>query len=228
MTEREWLECEDVQELLDYLVGRASNRKFRLFGCACCRRVWNSLADERSRNAVAIAERYADGLATDDEIEAVRKSTAACQTENALRPGSSAEQSWAFGAAAAVLFATPFWKPNAASQGAKGAAWAAAEAAWRGNAAIGPGEEASSQLNLFRDIFENPYRPKWMASQGLTSTIVSLAQAIYDHRRFADLLILADALEEAGCTDPDVLDHCRQPGVHSKGCWVLDLVLGKE
>jgi hypothetical protein len=60
MTEQEWLECDDIHAFLDYLVGRASNRKFRLFGCACCRRIWNLMVDERSRNAVSVAERYSD------------------------------------------------------------------------------------------------------------------------------------------------------------------------
>jgi hypothetical protein len=55
-----------------------------------------------------------------------------------------------------------------------------------------------------------------------------LAQVIYDERRFADLPILADALEEAGCTNTDILDHCRLPGEHVRGCWVVDLILRKE
>jgi hypothetical protein len=55
-----------------------------------------------------------------------------------------------------------------------------------------------------------------------------MAQAIYNDRRFSDLPILADALEEAGCTDPDILTHCRGPGPHVRGCWVIDLLLGKE
>ena len=60
------------------------------------------------------------------------------------------------------------------------------------------------------------------------ATVVRLAQRIYYERRFADLPILADALEEAGCTNADILDHCRRPGPHVRGCWVVDLVLGKD
>jgi hypothetical protein len=65
--------------------------------------------------------------------------------------------------------------------------------------------------------------PAW-----LTSTVKQLAQSIYDEKAFERLPILADALEDAGCTSEDILNHCRQPGEHVRGCWVVDLVLGKE
>jgi hypothetical protein len=54
-----------------------------------------------------------------------------------------------------------------------------------------------------------------------------LAQAIDDERAFDRLPILADALEDAGCTDADLLNHCRGPGLHVMGCWVVDMLLGK-
>jgi hypothetical protein len=86
-------------------------------------------------------------------------------------------------------------------------------------------------VSAIRDIFGNPFRPvavdpDWLTWNG--GTVPKLAQAIYDQRRFQDLPILADALEEAGCTNADILNHCRQPGEHVRGCWVVDLVLGKE
>jgi hypothetical protein len=228
MTEREWLECDDIPKLLEYLVGRASSRKFRLFGCACCRRIWHLMVDERSRVAVTVAERYEDGLATEEEMEAARKEMAACRTETALRPGSPAVDSWAFGAAEAVLFETPSWNPGAASRGAFTAAWTAAEAAWRANGEGGPQPEARRQLPLLRDIFENPYRPGWADPAWLTPQVVGVAKTIYDERRFNDLPILADALEDSGCTNEEILLHCRQPGEHIRGCWLLDLVLERE
>jgi hypothetical protein len=63
--------------------------------------------------------------------------------------------------------------------------------------------------------------------QESTISLVKPARCIYSERRFADLPGLADALEEAGCTNEDVLAHCRQPGEHARGCWVLDLMLRK-
>jgi hypothetical protein len=81
--------------------------------------------------------------------------------------------------------------------------------------------------SLIRDLFVLPGRnfsgdPGWRSSR-----VKSVAQTIYEERRFEDLPILADALEEAGCTNAELLDHCRQPGEHVRGCWVVDLILDK-
>ncbi|MBL8793030.1 MAG: hypothetical protein JNM56_03935 [Planctomycetia bacterium] len=85
-----------------------------------------------------------------------------------------------------------------------------------------------TQCNLIRDLFGNPFRPVSVHPAWLTSTVTSLAQGIYDERTFDCLPILADALEDAGCDNADILNHCRQPGEHVRGCWVLDLLLAKE
>jgi len=82
---------------------------------------------------------------------------------------------------------------------------------------------------LFRDIFGPlPFRRSVLLPAWLTANVTNLAQAIYTDRAFDRLPILADALEDAGCTNRDILDHCRQPGEHVRGCWVVDLVLAKE
>ena len=88
-------------------------------------------------------------------------------------------------------------------------------------------EESKNQTPLLRDIFGNPFRPVVADPAWLTPTVVAIASAIYEERAFARLPILADALEEAGCTDADLLLHCRTPGEHVRGCWAVDLVLGK-
>ena len=80
---------------------------------------------------------------------------------------------------------------------------------------------------LLRDIFGNPFRPIVADPAWLTPTVQFIAVALYQDRAFDRLPILADALEEAGCTNADVLLHCRLPGEHVRGCWVVDLVLGK-
>jgi hypothetical protein len=69
MTEQEWLDCPGPYSMLEFLHGHISERKLRLFGCACCRRIWHLLGDQRSRDAVEVAERYADGLASRQNIE---------------------------------------------------------------------------------------------------------------------------------------------------------------
>jgi hypothetical protein len=83
-------------------------------------------------------------------------------------------------------------------------------------------------ITSIRCIFGNPFRPAALDPSWLTSTVVLLGRGIYEERAFDRLPILADALQDAGCDNADVLDHCRGPGPHVRGCWVVDLVLGKE
>jgi hypothetical protein len=81
---------------------------------------------------------------------------------------------------------------------------------------------------LIRDVFGNPLRPLVFDPAWRTGSLVKLGRAIYQERTFDGLPILADALEDAGCHDADILGHCRQPGEHVRGCWVVDLILGKK
>jgi hypothetical protein len=82
--------------------------------------------------------------------------------------------------------------------------------------------------NLLRDIFGNPFRPVTFDPAWRTADTSGIAARMYESRDFSAMPILADALEEAGCTNPDILLHAREPGVHVRGCWVVDLVLGKS
>jgi hypothetical protein len=92
----------------------------------------------------------------------------------------------------------------------------------------GDRSERAAQADLVRDIFGNPFRPVTVNPSWLTSTVVALAQGIYADRAFDRLPILADALQDAGCENEDVLNHCRSAGPHCRGCWVVDLLLGKS
>jgi hypothetical protein len=89
-------------------------------------------------------------------------------------------------------------------------------------------EELQAQATLLRDIFGNPFRPVTTDTSWLTAKARKLAQSIYSRRRFQDTPRLADALEEARCTNREILEHCRRPGPHVRGCWVIDLVLEKS
>jgi len=87
------------------------------------------------------------------------------------------------------------------------------------------------QTVLLRDVFGNPFGPAtvnacWIAWHD--GTIVRLAQSIYEERAFDRLPVLADALEDAGCDNADILNHCRSDGIHVRGCWVLDILLNKK
>jgi len=88
--------------------------------------------------------------------------------------------------------------------------------------------ERTAEAAILRDIFGNSFCPVTSVAGWLNTNIVALAQAIYDDRAFDRMSILADALEDAGCANQDILNHCRQPGVHVRGCWLIDLFLGKE
>jgi hypothetical protein len=85
--------------------------------------------------------------------------------------------------------------------------------------------------DLIREVLDNPFRPVQIERAWLSwnnDTVPKLAQTLYDERAFDRLPILADALEEAGCTDIAILEHCRGPGPHVRGCWVVDVLLGKS
>ena len=89
-------------------------------------------------------------------------------------------------------------------------------------------ENETMTTTLLRDIFDNPLRPVAFDRVWRTSTAMALAKGMYDSRNFGAMPILADALQDAGCEQEDVLNHCRdEKQTHVRGCWVVDLVLGK-
>jgi hypothetical protein len=220
MTEQKWLACTHPQKMLEeFLRGRASERKLRLFAAACCRRVWHHLTEEQSRRAVDVAERFADGGATTGQ-------RAAALREARKYPARDTEA--ATYAAAAAKYA--------ADRRALSAAWYAAEAAacHGGQRKARPAEE-KAQAALLRCIIGNPFRPLTLSPAWQTPQVVALAQAAYEQRDLpagtldlTRLAVLADALEEAGCTGQTILGHLRRPGPHVRGCWVVDLLLGKS
>lgn len=302
MTEQEWLESGDPQAMLRWLgepgvvsgsdpEGRAyqhrvTTRKLRLFACACVRQVWHLLTDEgRSRKAVEVAELFADGSATADELNAALGVVWAAARDAVRDAGLGTALDAALGAAidaglgatgAAALGATlaATWDAGLGATGATalGATWDAARvAAW------------AKQATILRDVVGNPWSPvmrigvDWglfmhhdrhllVYERWLTPTVLAVARAAYDERpgrkckpcgeakagfnlaggvpgcphcdatgRIADgaldqtnLLVLADALEDAGCDAGELLGHLRSPGPHVRGCWAVDLVVGKE
>jgi hypothetical protein len=214
MTEVEWLAGADWEAMMGYLEGKylqgeGSDRKLRLFACACSRRLWHLLGDERSRRAVEVAERFADGLASPVDLTDARYGA-----EDALRDAAGA----AYQAAAAAYHTTGDYLPGVAEE----AGFDVTETG------LLPPEVVCEML---RDLFGNPFRPAkaergWLS--GHDGVVPKVAQAIYDERRFCDLPVLADTLEETGCDNPDVLGHCRGTGEHYRGCWVVDLLLGRS
>jgi hypothetical protein len=209
--------------MLQFLQGRANVRKLRLFACACCRLVWPLMTDERSRTAVEVAERYADGLADPRELQ---KAHTAALTATGPDPAVGVAAYWASSKnppVANVCLAAAEAAARAAVEAA-GPSGVAQAAAWDAAGAAG----ARAQVALLRDLFDNPFRPIGIEPAWAVGVPVRIAQSVYVEGRFEDMPILADALEEAGCTDERILTHCRGPGPHARGCWVVDLLLGRE
>jgi hypothetical protein len=221
---------------------KAGKRRFRLFGCACCRRIAGQL-DANSLSAVEAVERSADGLLDKQELAKVeqktlhrawgaapdtRKSRALWACHNAVRQGAPPKR------AAAVVHLV-------SGVVAGGDRHEIRRAARVGRATPGLTAlraEEVAQCGLLRCIFGNPFRlspplpPAVLAWND--GTVRRLAEGAYDDRRLPEgtldpgrLAILADALLDAGCADENLLTHLRRPGPHVRGCHALDFILGR-
>jgi hypothetical protein len=208
MTEAEWLTGDDPKAMLEYVRGKASDRKFWLFTAACVRDVAQFLPVDPHPPAQQLGlaeayEGYADGQLTERDVQEVFRA-------GHLRYGIDlplVPLSPPWRAARSGIFEIVFWREKRG----------ATKCAYLGH--------------LLRDVFGNPFRPtspnsSWFICND--GAIRKTAQAIYDDHAFDRLPLLADALEDAGCTDVDILSHCRAPGEHVRGCWVVDLLLGKS
>jgi hypothetical protein len=180
------------------------------------------LRDPRSRHAIEVAEAYVDEQAKlkDAQIGA----RAACEEIGERRDTSiSFAESFAADAVREVVGTFPIGAANWGSSNVCGAVTYLPDKYPGGRKA-----EETAHAVLLRDIFGNPFRPVTFSTSWQTDTAVSLARQMYDSRDFSAMPILADALQDAGCDNDDILNHCRGAGSHVRGCWVVDLVLGKE
>jgi hypothetical protein len=204
VNEADWLSSDDPDRMLQELRGRITDRQLRLFACACCRHLGSLLAQE-SLAAVVVIERYEDGMATWQELHD------ALASADEVEAGTTGPTRLAARAAAMAWSVTEHARS------------AAAHAAGNSDAV------RRRQAEILRDIVGNPFHPApvdlaWLRWHG--ACVEELARALYQERRHADLPILADALEDAGCQHEVVLSHCRAGGDHVHGCWVLDALLG--
>jgi hypothetical protein len=223
MTEAEWNSCTEPQQMLLALraSGRASERKFRLFAVACCRLLLLQVRVVPSaEHAVEVAERYADGAASAAELQAVRR-YANSTAEHACMNAAEEEAGTVMADCAAGNAAWAATQPGTAmaDDNGRSAARLAAEEARQADllcCILGP--------VLFRPL--PPVAPAVLAWNG--GIVSKLAAGVYAERDFTQerMGVLADAAEEAGLTDADVLAHLRSPGPHARGCWGVDLLLG--
>lgn len=237
MTEAEWDACTDPTPMLEFLGDHASERKLRLFASACFRRVWQHVSNPQSREAAEIAERYADAQVGPLELARARaRAWAVCgELEQTMDEMERVPDSFMVHrcAADAVANACGFDDEQPYYIRVAWTAHAAGEAVWH---TVGGGrlEDASAarelewlaQVGLVRDVFGNRFCSR-VETHRFTASITALAQAIYDDSAFDRLPILADALEDSGCHNSEILAHCRGPGPLVRGCWVVDMLLGK-
>jgi hypothetical protein len=251
MTEREWLACETAEPMLVYLGAspgggkalkreqrpRPDRRKLRLFACACVRPFFHLLSTP-SREAIEVAEQFADGIATEEDR--ARAEDSAWKVPD-LRGDGSSPGCWLAAAAHNAVgpsareagYYAPSNITSAINTATAPEEWGGEIPAWvpvGGDAPVHRG-----QAYLLRDVFGNPFRPIVVRESWRTPIVLALARAAYETRSLpsgeldvARLHVLTDALEEAGCDNADVLRHLRGPGPHVRGCWAVDLVGVKE
>jgi hypothetical protein len=240
--------------MLQLLGRRASDRKLRLFAVACVRGIWHLLSEEASRTFqkkaeqfavsltvsgdvfaasrkfVEVVERYGEGLVNDDEL--MDAYGAACEVAWNANDyiGTDALETWVACVAAKTAYIdvhhidSPGHPISAIDQFDIHLRIMEALAKVPGGTSEA---ESIAQAALLRCIFGMvPFRAVPIVHS--SSTVTAVAQTIYDDRAFDRLPILADALEDAGCTNQDILAHCRRGDEHVRGCWVVDLLLGKE
>jgi hypothetical protein len=206
-----------------FLGGDLSERKLRLFACACCRRLWDDFEGyegglgpewgramiEMFRRPLLVAEAYADSQASESEM---------------LEAGGWRND---FGGWADE---GPEFAYIACTGDAEELRGITAQVLYHGSN-LDAKQERKVQASLLRDVFGNPFRPVVFDPGWRTPAVVSLAEAAYEERSLpagtlipSRLAVLSDALEEAGCTNADLLGHLRSPGPHVRGCWAVDLV----
>ncbi len=223
MNERGWMTCKTVNRMLAVLrqQRKPGSRKLRLFACACCRRIWHKL--KGNRRAILAAEQFVDRLITAKELAAFESSvTGTNYATTAVRNACGPTARFLHGGA----YLTSLY-----------ASWAAAPATVQrgtGSLKLFSRREEAFQAQLLRDIVGSPFQPVTIDPAWLTRTVVALAKKAYEKRLSSSgelelerLAILADALEDAGCTDARLLEHLRGPGPHVRGCWAVDLLLGQ-
>jgi hypothetical protein len=247
VTEEEWNTCFGPEEMLAELALRSDRRKARLFAHACCRRMQIHIqAPELTNHFLGLLDDFADGGLSYFRTETVvlefwMKSGLRWRGRGdpVFEVAGALDALWPVMQLDVVLLQVRlvavrlaildelsrrerrlwFWQR-----------WPMLSAEECDRIRVqATGNELTAQTALIREIFDNPFQPVALDPMWLTSDVLSLARGIYDERAFDRMPILADALQDAGCDNDDVLNHCRDANqVHVRGCWVVDLLLGKE
>lgn len=211
MTEAEWLAATDPDPMLDLVEGKASDRKLRLSYVAAIRASWHEINLPDYFSSVEAAELFAEGSISEVKLQQALMDWSRKPTIHLSHP----EGLDAFEKLEAIR--SSLAPPRAIRCLRSSACWPS----FRRIA----GRRLATALS---DIFGNPFRPVSLNPSWLTSTVHALAQGINQKKAFDRMSTLSDALQDAGCNNDDILNHCRQLGEHVRGCWALDLLLAKS
>ncbi|WP_238602960.1 hypothetical protein [Fimbriiglobus ruber] len=237
MTESEWLACNDPTPMLEFIRAKFSDRKLRLFGVACCKRVWDYLPDPVGRNALEMVERAADGMGFTKQL---RKAWTDLRNFEELLYQRHGEfgyvhyPQWLATEAVQYLFRggrlSPVDRIGDVPSAILRFVREGSISEYYDLDEIAEQSVLSCLLREVSGIWQsgNPFRPVTFSPEWHTSTATALATQMYESRDFSVTPILADALQDAGCDNEDILNHLRGDGPHVRGCWALDLLLGKK
>jgi hypothetical protein len=199
--------------MLRALHGKASDRKLRLFAVASCRCSIPFVQREQLRGVANTIEQYADGQATYQEMVNSAKTSEWLCWNSVGRERALTNAAWCASAMNLWYWLRPLFRTKRVvhylCEHDRG--------------------QSPHIAALLREIFGNPFRLVLFSAKWRTDTATALARQMYDSRDFGAMPILADALQDAGCDNEHILNHCRDANAtHVRGCWVVDLVLGKE
>jgi hypothetical protein len=211
MDEQQWLNWTDREAMLQFIANQASNRKLRLFGCACLHQAWDWTDHSAFRRAVLVGERFVDGAVSEAELRRAfivawpngwehLRTAAICTL--------TAQQEWQLRQVRILAYEVVRLVEHQQLSAMKRF-------------------QPQQQADFLREIFGNPFRPPVFLPDWRTPDVLALAGEIHDERSFEHLPVLADALEDAGCGDLGLLAHFRRREGHLPGCWALDCVLGQ-
>jgi hypothetical protein len=236
MTEADWLTARHSDDLLRFIEPRASDRKLHYFAIACARRIAPLLPFPESLHGVDVLERFVEGQCGADAIEEVSWNVegAAFAAEAGQVPWRDAVEElplplltelaanpeYAFESVRRLLTSAAYFVDAVVSP----VPWQRRARDWPRN----PSGSLFQPVSLVHDVFGNPFRTVRFRGAWRSEAVAGLARGMYESGDFAPMPVLADALEDAGCDCPDILAHCRGPGPHVRGCWVVDRVLCKK
>ncbi len=230
MTEAEWQSATNPAEMLRSLTAEPGHRKRTLLACGCCRRKWFEISEPALRQRIALAERFADDVVTEEEVQqafvAYRPTPTHHPVTRALRSATEYLGQRKHLSTLSETVEILLWLAEATGLDDTGG-MKLRQPRRSKHFQRGRDRELAAQAVLVRDVLGNPFRQPALHPAWRTDTAVSLARTMYESRDFSAMPILADALQDAGCDSDAILNHCRGGEPHVRGCWVVDWVLGK-